>query len=47
MGLQAYLTLARSHFRVVEASVRDDLYRIPYTLIILVCRQAVAMAMAA
>jgi SAM-dependent methyltransferase len=44
---QAYLALARSHFQVVEASVRDDLYRIPYTLLILVCRQAAVAARAA
>jgi SAM-dependent methyltransferase len=34
---EAYVRLARSQFEDVQASVRDDLLRIPYTHVALVC----------
>jgi SAM-dependent methyltransferase len=35
-----YLALAAPYFRRVQVSIRHDLYRIPYTHIIMVCSQA-------
>jgi SAM-dependent methyltransferase len=38
----AYEALARSCFAQVEASVRHDLLNLPYTLLIMTCRQRLA-----
>jgi SAM-dependent methyltransferase len=34
----AYLTLARAHFRTVQADIRHDLLSFPYSLLIMTCR---------